>query len=65
MNRAAHVQLHRFRSSERELVDARNDADGVIGRNDFFGQFSRCLFKTEWPFRIHVDRKDNEQHSRE
>src|SRR5437879_12813211 len=63
MNRTAHLELYGFRSVERELVDVRNNPNGVIRRNDLFRQFSRGVLKTEWIFCSHDTGQGNDKYS--
>src|SRR5439155_1868242 len=47
MNWAVHAQLHRFRSSEHQLVDIGDEPNGIFYRDDLFRQLSRCSCKLE------------------
>ncbi len=46
----AHIELHRFCSGEGELVDVRNDSNGILKRDNLLRQFSRSAFEVEWFF---------------
>ena len=60
-NRAANAELNRFRSSECELVDIRDDPNGIFYREDLFRQFSRCGCELERLFCIHGRAEHNEK----
>ena len=60
-NRLPHAQLYRFRSAEGQLLDVRENPNGVISRNHFFRQFSRGLLKAEWLFGSHNTEQGNEK----
>src|SRR5437764_3513994 len=60
-NRLPHAQPYRFRTAERQLLDVRNNPNGVICRNDLFRQFSRGVLKTEWIFCSHDTGQGNDK----
>ncbi len=54
----AHIELHRFCSGEGELVDVRNDSNGILKRDNLLPQFPRSAFEVEWFFGVQFSSKN-------
>ena len=57
-DRCANLELDRFRPGERQLVDIRNNPDGIINRDNLLRQLSGRAREIEWFFPLHACRKN-------